>query len=172
MLNTSLTNPATYDLPYFLSTVQEQDKMEDLYHRLITAYFDKTISDEHLALLHDWVENTEANQDEFRETILVLEAVTRYCETPQLQEQNWHRIQSHIDQAEVHITVLDEEPLKVKRNFIKLSIAAGLIALMGIASILYFHFSAHRPTVKTGGKGVVLNRKNTANMSDTHKIKQ
>jgi len=149
---------------------QFQNNRQVLYHQLITEYFDQVITDENLTVLLTWVGRTKANEEEFRETILLLEAIESDHELLVLQGRSTNNIPPFTDQAEVQITVLNEEPLKVKRHFIFLSISASFIALLGIAIILYFHFAAHKLRGNMHRARVVYEQNNTAKMSDTDLI--
>ena len=151
--------------------LQFQNNRQVLYHQLITEYFDQVITDENLAVLLTWVGRTKANEEEFRETILLLEAIESDHELLVLQGRCTNNIPPSTDQPEVQITVLNEEPLKVKRHFIFLSISASFIALLGIAIILYFHFAAHKLRGNMHRARVVYEQNNTAKMSDTALIK-
>jgi len=150
---------------------QFQNNRQVLYHQLITEYFDQAITDANLTVLLTWVGRTKANEDEFRETILLLEAIESDHELLVMQGRSMNNIPPFTDQAEVQITVLNEEPLKVKRHFIFLSISASFIALLGIAIILYFHFAAHKVRGNMHRARVVYEQNNTAKMSDTALIK-
>lgn len=70
--------------------------MEDRNYRLIVAYFDKTIDDDGLAELKEWLESNSHHQEMFSETIQIL-SVSRNYYTPQDQSGSaWSRIQAHI----------------------------------------------------------------------------
>ena len=70
--------------------------MEDRNMRLITAYFDKTINDDGLAELKEWLESSPDHQDIFSDTIKILSASKTYFAAPDQQANNWARIQAHI----------------------------------------------------------------------------
>lgn len=70
--------------------------MEERNNRLIVAYFDKTIDDDGLAELKEWLESSPENQDIFSETIHILSASKAYFVQPEQQGSNWARIQAHI----------------------------------------------------------------------------
>jgi len=152
----------------FLSDPEPSDHPQVWYHQLIAEYFDQSITDENLAVLLTWVGRTEANEEEFRETILLLEGIEFEHKQLLLQGGGWDKMQSglNLDPSKVRISVLDEEPLKVQGRFVFLSISASFIALLGIAIILYFHFAAHKARVNMHRYGVVSYENNTAKMSD------
>jgi len=151
--------------------LQFQNNRQVLYHQLIIEYFDQVITDENLTVLLTWVGRTKANEEEFRDTILLLEAIESDHELLVLQGRSTNNTLPHADPTEVQITVLNEEPLKVKRHFIFLSISASFIALLGIAIILYFHFAAHKLRRNMHRARVVYEQNNTTKMSDTVLIK-
>jgi transmembrane sensor len=70
--------------------------MEDRNNRLITAYFDKTIDDDGLAELKEWLESSEENQHIFSDNIRILTASKSFFVPPVKQEESWARIAAHI----------------------------------------------------------------------------
>jgi transmembrane sensor len=95
--------------------------MEDNYE-LIIAYFDKTISDEGLTQLQQWIEERSENQAQFIETIQILEASRSYLITPQRAAQSWEKIKSHI--------TVNDQPRRLSVKTRKwLSVAAACFAL-------------------------------------------
>ncbi|MDT3403833.1 FecR family protein [Mucilaginibacter terrae] len=71
--------------------------MEEHSYRLIIEYFEKTISDEGLTQLQDWIEENPENQAQFIETIQILEASRAYVNQNLNQQKSWNSIQSYID---------------------------------------------------------------------------
>ncbi|MES2268392.1 MAG: FecR domain-containing protein [Bacteroidota bacterium] len=74
--------------------------MEESYHRLITQYFDKTISDDGLTQLQEWIEQHPDNLAEFSDTITILEAAKASLKTPDNSLKVWAEISAHISQTE------------------------------------------------------------------------
>jgi transmembrane sensor len=70
--------------------------MEDRNNKLIAAYFDKTIDDDGLAELKEWLESSEENQHIFSDTIRILTASKSFFVPPVKQEASWSRIAAHI----------------------------------------------------------------------------
>lgn len=71
--------------------------MEDNSYQLIIAYFEKTISDEELTELHEWLELHPNNQEQFRETMQILEASKSYFKkADNIEPVSWQRINAHI----------------------------------------------------------------------------
>ena len=99
--------------------------MEDNNNRLIIAYFEKTISDEGLTQLQNWIEESAENLAQFSETIRILEASKSYLKNPQYSAKSWTKIHAHINAT--------EEPIKTGINKWRwLSVAAAcLIACLG-----------------------------------------
>ena len=71
--------------------------MEEQSHRLIIEYFEKTISDEGLTQLQDWIEESPENLAQFSETIQILEASKACFNQPVNQPENWERVKAHIN---------------------------------------------------------------------------
>jgi len=78
--------------------------MEDRNTRLIVAYFDKTIDDDGLAELKEWLESNQDNQEIFSETIQILSASKTYFAQPEKQAANWARIRAHVHAEETGVT--------------------------------------------------------------------
>ncbi|RFZ84171.1 FecR family protein [Mucilaginibacter terrenus] len=70
--------------------------MEETYHLLITAYYEKTISDDELTLLKEWIDASEENLVQFSETIGILEASQAYFAKPLNNNQVWAKVEAHI----------------------------------------------------------------------------
>lgn len=71
--------------------------MEEHNYRLIVAYFDKTISDDGLTQLQDWIEENPENLAQFSETIQILQASKQYFNQPLQPAKSWERISDHIN---------------------------------------------------------------------------
>lgn len=71
--------------------------MEEQNHRLIIEYFEKTISDEGLTQLQEWIEESLENLAQFSETIQILEASKAYVNQTLNQHKTWNTIQAHIN---------------------------------------------------------------------------
>jgi transmembrane sensor len=70
--------------------------MEDRNNRLVIAYFDKSIDDDGLAELKEWLESNPENQEVFSETIQILSASKSFFVKPVMQEDSWSRIAAHV----------------------------------------------------------------------------
>jgi len=70
--------------------------MEDKSYRLIIEYFEKTISDEGLTLLQEWIEVSPEHLDQFIETIQILEASQSFFKHADREEETWERVQSKL----------------------------------------------------------------------------
>jgi transmembrane sensor len=75
--------------------------MEDNSYQLIISYFEKTISDEGLTELQEWIEASPANLSQFSETIHILEASKSYFKQPLNPEKAWAKVQGHISREEI-----------------------------------------------------------------------
>jgi transmembrane sensor len=95
--------------------------MED-YYQLIIAYFDKTISDEGLTRLQQWIDESVDNQALFTETIQILEASRLYLKTPKSTDQSWKKIQNHI-------TITHQPTKTTPQKWNWLSVAAACLAV-------------------------------------------
>jgi transmembrane sensor len=85
--------------------------MEEHYHRLIIAYFEKTISDEGLTALQDWIEEHPDNLAQFSDTIHILEAAKASLKRPDNAGETWAKINTHITQSQIPAVV---RPIKRK----------------------------------------------------------
>lgn len=95
--------------------------MEDYYYGLIIAYFDRTISDEGLTQLQNWIEESAENLTQFSETIHILEASRAHLKTPERTAQSWAKVQAHAAAT---------APQKNRTNKLKwLSIAAACLLI-------------------------------------------
>ena len=70
--------------------------MEDKSYRLIIEYFEKTISDDGLTFLQEWIELSPEHLDQFIETIQILEASKSYFKHENHEEESWQKIQSKL----------------------------------------------------------------------------
>ncbi|AYL96603.1 FecR family protein [Mucilaginibacter celer] len=106
--------------------------MEDNSYRLIVEYFEKTISDEGLTQLQEWIEESPENLAQFSETIQILEASKSYFKQPEHTENSWAKISAHIDQSQ-------NRPTKHK---FKLSWIAYAAACVVICATAWFTFQS------------------------------
>ncbi len=74
--------------------------MEEHIHRLIIAYFDKTITDDGVTQLQEWIEENPCNLAQFSETIQILQAAKLYFKQPQPAQKSWELIQTHINRQQ------------------------------------------------------------------------
>lgn len=100
--------------------------MKDNYHLLIITYFEKTISDEGLNQLHDWIEESAENLAQFSETIQILEGSRLYLKMPENTAQSWAKIKTH---ASAHPELRKASDKKWKLLWI--AAACFLISLSG-----------------------------------------
>ena len=124
--------------------------MEDRNTRLIVAYFDKTIDDDGLAELKEWLESNQDNQEIFSETIQILSASKSYFVKPDQQAANWARIQAHTATDGIAQNVAPQidtaslnEHHEPKRFYLKRWFAAAAIVLITSAAAVtgYRYFS-------------------------------
>lgn len=108
--------------------------MKDHNYRLIVAYFEKTISDEGLTELHVWLEQDIAHQEQFRETMQILEASSLYFRNTGNGSSSWEKIK-------VHISTPDEEPIKPTIQLNWLSYAAAILL---VAVSIFWWYAAER----------------------------
>jgi transmembrane sensor len=94
----------------------------DNNYQLVISYFDKTISDEGLTQLQQWIEESPNNQVLFVETIQILEASHSYLKSPERTAQSWDKIQSHI-------TVNSQPQKPAIKKWKWLSVAAACLAV-------------------------------------------
>lgn len=75
--------------------------MEDNSYKLIIAYFEKTISDDGLTQLQEWIEASPENLAQFSETIHILEASKSYFKQTLNPEKAWEKVHQHISRQEI-----------------------------------------------------------------------
>lgn len=114
--------------------------MEDQNYQLITAYFEKTIDDDGLTQLQEWIEAHPVNLEQFIETIRILEASRLYLGQTQKQAAVWSRIDAHIRETEQPI-------LKRKIRIGWMSRAAILLILCAVGFLGYHQFSDTTQTI-------------------------
>jgi transmembrane sensor len=107
--------------------------MEDNSYKLIIAYFEKTISDDGLTQLQEWIEASPDNLTQFSETIHILEASKSYFKQPLNPEKSWAKVQEHISR--------DEIPARAKKRRWIPYVAACLICCM-LGSVIYRYSAA------------------------------
>lgn len=78
--------------------------MNEHYHQLITQYFDKSISDEGLTQLRDWLDQNPENQRQFRDSLKILEESRAWFKEPGAKDLAWSKIESRIAESESVIT--------------------------------------------------------------------
>ncbi|WP_121809601.1 FecR family protein [Mucilaginibacter kameinonensis] len=110
--------------------------MEDNSYRLIVEYFEKTISDDGLTQLQEWIEESPENLAQFSETIQILEASKAYFKQPEHIESSWAKINAHITQPQ--ISAKKQTP---KFNWIAYAAACLLICATGWFGYRYFNQS-------------------------------
>lgn len=71
--------------------------MKDDSYALILAYFEKTIDDDGVARLQDWIEQSPENLAQFNETIQILDASRSYHKAPLHPQARWSKISAHIN---------------------------------------------------------------------------
>ncbi|MEJ2882871.1 FecR family protein [Pedobacter sp. GR22-6] len=98
--------------------------MEDYRYQLIVAYFEKTITDDELTELQIWLEQHADHQEQFRETMQILEASRLYFKTTRPAAASWNTINAHIQK---------EMPQKPERKLNWLAYAATLLMVSGSA---------------------------------------
>lgn len=103
--------------------------MEEHSYRLIIEYFEKTISDEGLTQLQDWIEASPENLAQFSETIQILEASKAFFNQPDNQPASWERVKAHINQPQTpvkKINAFKNKWLAIAATFLVIC-SAGLI---------------------------------------------
>lgn len=75
--------------------------MEDDKYRLIVAYFEKTISDDGLTELQEWIDANTEHMEMFSETIQILAASKSYFNESGTADKSWARIAAHVAAQEV-----------------------------------------------------------------------
>lgn len=110
--------------------------MEEHYHQLIIQYFDKTISDEGLTQLQDWIEDSPNNLAAFSDTIQILEAAKAGLRAPANINNTWQKISAHISKTEAPV---------VKRRFKTawLAYAASVLMICTTGWFGYTYFLKH-----------------------------
>lgn len=115
-----------------LSLWVETDEMEEQSYRLIVEYFEKTISDEGLTQLQEWIEENPEHLEQFSETIEILEASRVYFRNRDNAAQTWSRVQAHIDQGERPV-------MRIKKKVRWLAYAAVVLLMSTFSMVFYFH---------------------------------
>ena len=77
--------------------------MEEENYQLIVAYFEKTISDEGLFQLQEWIEASTEHMEMFSETIQILTASKSYFNQAGSPEKSWARIIAHVAAQETTV---------------------------------------------------------------------
>lgn len=108
--------------------------MEEQNHRLIVEYFEKTITDDGLTKLQEWIEESHENLMEFSETIQILQASKFYFSQPQSSSQSWERVQAHINKP------VDTQT-DTKKTSLKWLYAAAIGLLVCACGIVYQQFN-------------------------------
>lgn len=111
--------------------------MEEQSYRLILEYFEKTITDEGLTQLQDWIEESPENLAQFSETIHILQASKRYFNQSGQAQQSWERIRAHINKEEAALAI------PPRKNFKWMAYAA--VALLTGALGLLWHAKSNKP---------------------------
>lgn len=96
--------------------------MEEQSYRLIVEYFEKTITDDGLTQLQEWIEESNENLAQFSETIQILQASKLYFNQPKAAHETWERIQSYINEP----SVVKAKPTNYKLNWLYAA-AVGLL---------------------------------------------
>ncbi|WP_442590936.1 FecR family protein [Pedobacter sp. AW31-3R] len=113
--------------------------MEDKNYWLILSYFDKTISDDGLTQLQEWIEEHPDNLEMFSETIQILGASKGYFKQPEHTAANWAKISAHI-----HAEVLPEEKKTIKASRLKWMMYAAIFFLIAVAGLMNDKMIFHR----------------------------
>lgn len=117
--------------------------MEQEIYQLIVAYFEKTISDDGLTALQEWIETDPEHMDMFSETIEILGATKSYFKPAAPSGKSWARIQAHISSAA-------EEPaplaIEEKKNSFKLQwlACAAAAVIISVISFLWLKKGAQK----------------------------
>jgi len=122
--------------------------MEDNSYKLIIAYFEKTISDEGLTQLKEWIEASPENLAQFSETIQILEASKSYFKQALNPERSWAKVQEHISRTET--------PEKSKRQWMTYVAACLVCCLLGsmVYKYSFYDRTAYQLLSNTNGKQV------------------
>jgi ferric-dicitrate binding protein FerR (iron transport regulator) len=111
--------------------------MEDNSYRLIVEYFEKTISDDGLTQLQEWIEESPENLAQFSETIQILEASKTYFKQPEHAESSWAKINAHITQPQIPV-----KKRTAKFNWMAYAAACLLVCTSGWFGYRYFKQSS------------------------------
>lgn len=106
--------------------------MEDYSYHLIVAYFEKTISDDELTELQNWLELHADHQEQFRETMQILEASRLYFKNTRVGSSSWDTVNTYIQK---------QSQLKPKRKLNWLTYAATLLIVSGSVIWWFMHRS-------------------------------
>ena len=110
--------------------------MEDKSYQLIIEYFEKTISDDGLTFLQEWIELSPEHLDQFIETIKILEASKAYFKHEDKEEENWKQIQSKL-------SLPSETPKPIFK--IKGFIYAAACTVVCVLSFLFYKQQIKKP---------------------------
>ena len=99
--------------------------MEDNSYQLIIDYFEKTISDDGLTQLQEWIEASPDNLAQFSETIQILEATKSYFKQTENPEKAWEKINAHVNQQE------SPKPAVQKRRWLAYAATCFLVCTSG-----------------------------------------
>lgn len=113
--------------------------MENTSYQLIIAYFEKTITDEGLTELQEWIEASPENLAQFSETIQILEASKSYFKQSLHAEDTWAKIKTHIQEENVHPTIphIREIVAPRKKSWFPYAAALILLGLLGLSVFKY-----------------------------------
>ncbi|MEO7212975.1 FecR domain-containing protein [Mucilaginibacter sp.] len=109
--------------------------MEEHYHRLIIEYFEKTISDDGLTQLQDWIELQPENLAQFSDTIHILEAARASLKHADHSKKTWEKISAHIAQQQNQPQTPVAVIRPIKRNW--LAYAASLLIVCATSWLSY-----------------------------------
>jgi transmembrane sensor len=104
--------------------------MEDHNYQLISDYFDKSITDDGLIALQEWIEAHPENLDTFIETLQILGAAKTYFELPPAQEESWRKVHQHITET--------ARPVKRRQHRLRWAAAAAAVLLMASFSLVWY----------------------------------
>ncbi len=113
--------------------------MEEHYHQLIRDYSEKRISDEGLAELREWIEQSPQNLSQFRYTVQVLEAARHFFKEPAPAQKAWKKIEQQIQQA-------GEPAQSSSRPYTWLAYAAMALLISAIAALFFQHLFIGKDT--------------------------
>ncbi len=113
--------------------------MEDYSYQLIVAYFEKTISDEGLSELQEWLEMHADHQEQFRETLQILDASKLYFRNTEQAGKSWQKINAHM------LSEDNAGPVILKRKLNWLAYAATLILISASA---FWFFNSRKKEVE------------------------